>query len=523
MASSVLTVTNGQFPVGTSVAAYSRKNRQQGAPNGTVLATAAVSASSTLTFTGLVDDAEYTAYALVNSQHRYQDFSTRPAAASSTVTDVAVIKEAPLNVQYPEYGAKGDGVSVDTAAFTTAAAALPAKGGLIYAPSGEYIVNDWQPPAGKMVTVVGDGKGGTSDIFGTRLKRTTAGVPIVRAVGTTWATPGRSQVALQHLELDGAGLAGPVLIHDRASHVNHKSLRVARSGEELAVFTQLFDSYMEDVIFEAGALLATKPAVTFDAHTGDGSQGGSATVHINGAIFQGNGFTDLKLTGIPGEVAPTVGVQFTNLHMEGGLNAGSPYIDLDYAQLCSFIGVTLSTGGVRNVPFIQQLGTSAGSRANRIIGITIDAGLAVTYGIDHGVGALLVAGVNTCGTGLTTGILRVRNTVGPLDSSFDPGLAITNVARATRIKDERAMATVASTATMGMVAGRVVQVTGGAAITSITPTYPGDVVTLVFTSTATLTDGSNLKLSSTLVATPDDAITLVCDGTNWYETGRSVN
>ena len=39
----------------------------------------------------------------------------------------------------------------------------------------------------------------------------------------------------------------------------------------------------------------------------------------------------------------------------------------------------------------------------------------------------------------------------------------------------------------------------------------------------TFTDGSNLKLNGNFVTTADDTITLVYDGTNWYEMCRSVN
>lgn len=66
-------------------------------------------------------------------------------------------------------------------------------------------------------------------------------------------------------------------------------------------------------------------------------------------------------------------------------------------------------------------------------------------------------------------------------------------------------------------------ITGTTNITSVTASRAGREVTLVFASTPTFTDGSNLKLSADLVATADDSITLLCDGTNWVETGRSVN
>lgn len=67
------------------------------------------------------------------------------------------------------------------------------------------------------------------------------------------------------------------------------------------------------------------------------------------------------------------------------------------------------------------------------------------------------------------------------------------------------------------------EVTGTTTITSVTASWPGRKVTLVFTGALTFTDGSNLKLAGNFVTTADDTITLVCNGTNWYEVSRSVN
>lgn len=71
--------------------------------------------------------------------------------------------------------------------------------------------------------------------------------------------------------------------------------------------------------------------------------------------------------------------------------------------------------------------------------------------------------------------------------------------------------------------GDVLTITGNTNITSITASYAGRRVTLIFTGTPTVTDGSNLKLAGNLVATADDTLSLICDGTNWVETARSVN
>jgi hypothetical protein len=51
----------------------------------------------------------------------------------------------------------------------------------------------------------------------------------------------------------------------------------------------------------------------------------------------------------------------------------------------------------------------------------------------------------------------------------------------------------------------------------------GQMVTLVFAGALTFTDGSNLKLAGNFGTSADDTITLVCDGTNWYEVTRSAN
>lgn len=85
-------------------------------------------------------------------------------------------------------------------------------------------------------------------------------------------------------------------------------------------------------------------------------------------------------------------------------------------------------------------------------------------------------------------------------------------------------ATVASASTTTLPENAsVIEVTGTTEMKKINASRAGRKVTLVFASTPTVKDGENLKLSADLVATADDSLSLVCNGTNWYETGRSVN
>jgi hypothetical protein len=68
-------------------------------------------------------------------------------------------------------------------------------------------------------------------------------------------------------------------------------------------------------------------------------------------------------------------------------------------------------------------------------------------------------------------------------------------------------------------------ITGTTTITSITASWPGRFVILKFAGAATISDGNNLKLGTTLSpASADDVISLLCDGTNWYQVApASVN
>jgi hypothetical protein len=71
--------------------------------------------------------------------------------------------------------------------------------------------------------------------------------------------------------------------------------------------------------------------------------------------------------------------------------------------------------------------------------------------------------------------------------------------------------------------GNTFNITGTNSITGITIKTSGTLVVLVFASTAKLIKGGNLKLHSTFNGAADETISLVSDGTNWQEIGRSTN
>lgn len=77
----------------------------------------------------------------------------------------------------------------------------------------------------------------------------------------------------------------------------------------------------------------------------------------------------------------------------------------------------------------------------------------------------------------------------------------------------------ATTTTLGS-AGCFFDITGTTTITSVTAKPAGMIVMLQFDGALTFTDGSNLKLNGNFTTAADSTITLISDGTNWFELSR---
>lgn len=84
--------------------------------------------------------------------------------------------------------------------------------------------------------------------------------------------------------------------------------------------------------------------------------------------------------------------------------------------------------------------------------------------------------------------------------------------------------TIASAATLTLPpGGEYFYITGTTGITSIPASFPERRVTLQFDDVLTVTDGSNLRMAGNFTTSFMDTLSLICDGTNWTETSRSVN
>jgi hypothetical protein len=84
--------------------------------------------------------------------------------------------------------------------------------------------------------------------------------------------------------------------------------------------------------------------------------------------------------------------------------------------------------------------------------------------------------------------------------------------------------TVASAATITLRPDmEFVVLSGSTPVTAITASWPKRRVTFRSTGSVTVTDGGNLNLAGNITLDSNDTLTLICDGTNWYETSRSTN
>jgi len=130
--------------------------------------------------------------------------------------------------------------------------------------------------------------------------------------------------------------------------------------------------------------------------------------------------------------------------------------------------------------------------------------------------------LNTSGGGVTTGSGEVNTDDEPLATLSSLANAFAPTPYGTYSRMELQSLTAANTIAPWSVAS-LISVSGSTEIKKITATYNGHRITLKFSGAPKVTDGENLRLKETATFSADDTLTLVCDGTNWYEVSRSVN
>lgn len=237
---------------------------------------------------------------------------------------------------------------------------------------------------------------------------------------------------------------------------------------------------------------------------------GNSNIVINGGQLVG-WLDGLTATGVSGLVVG--GVQAINNYRNGFNINGGDRVSLSNCEAINQGSAAVTDAGFNlNSTDGSALWTVTGNTATQNGGGAQDYGFKVSL-TDNGANtgyitlmgntALYNGVADMALTGATQNINQSKNTLGVLTGGF---------------------VQIASAATVAIpVVGDIFGIFGNTTITNISNPQAGRRVSLIFSSVLTVTDGGNLKLNGNFVTTADDTLTLVGDGANWYETGRSVN
>lgn len=252
----------------------------------------------------------------------------------------------------------------------------------------------------------------------------------------------------------------------------------------------------------------------------------SSSFDGQGGVVFGRAFTQVKSAGLFVEYAgfaTDFKPEFTAYPTAPGLilPAGMSKCDFDGTQLihCKGAGgVIVGTVDVSfNGLFVHDNGKGLGTNADRN-GLNIQSGnvrlsLANISSGATTAGQLYDLGLNTADN---TGIINGAQ-LNAVYSVSCPGFVWANV-RGAFSRDVASAATITLPPTSDFF-----NITGAANIGAITASWIGRRVILKFAGAPTVTDGGNLKLAGNFTASPGATLSLVCDGTDWIETSRSVN
>jgi hypothetical protein len=419
-----------------------------------------------------------------------------------------------INVKSHPYNATGNGVTDDTAAIQAAIDALPSTGGTAFFPSGLYICAtglSWNKDA---VSLAGQGANGS----------------IIKFTGTGEGITVGDGVAVRN----GVGFRDLTIRGNQTQPATGIWLRICWQVNITNVNFTDFATYSLNA--ESGGHIRVIGCQGSNnvAYTGTYFRLSSVVVStIMGCTFESNGGTCISIGGACAEVTVTGcnhrGTAIGTFAVVGGSNIAFMGCT---AQNLTATGINASSG-VDNLNIsgnvFQGLAPSGSalllSNCDRVAvnGNVFrdwdDAVVNVTSGTDFAIVGNYIDADNRPiydGSG-ATGVVAHNVLIGNAPTVNGTGLRY-HENKMTPSLD------VASAATVTLPAwSDYVNITGTTPITSVTASYAGRKVTLKFAGILTFTDGSNLKLAGDFVTSADDTITLVCDGTNWFEVGRSAN
>ncbi len=216
--------------------------------------------------------------------------------------------------------------------------------------------------------------------------------------------------------------------------------------------------------------------------------------------------------------APTQGQLDCLVHLQGGVSMGiGRATDRRYAEAATDEMLAIWVKGDAHPHLIvspERLSLGAGESEPD------------TFLERSGTNALSTPGKMTASEFKTAVAQTVKGSKGPAGGALNNLLlALSEVGV---IQNESSSATLevasASTISLGENCPTLVKLSGSNEVKKINATNTGHVVFILFLAGAKLVAGENLKLPATITGTSDDVVSLVCDGTNWYQvSAASVN
>lgn len=227
-----------------------------------------------------------------------------------------------------------------------------------------------------------------------------------------------------------------------------------------------------------------------------------------------------------GAIRPTYVIRncgFDENNMDGLINLTGNSTQTVIVEGC---GVASGFGGEAAQPAMQFTGFRRVVVKDSFIGLSLNtadhsAGTFTDVGDVQLDNVIMEYGAKFFTSAGTTKRVKIRNS--SLQGNGTYPLGVNNTANALIDSDFGMPATASASALAPR--GLTTHVTGTTTITSITATNlkPGDVLTLIFDSTAAINDGNNLVLAGNFTGDANRVLVLRYDGTNFYEQSRSTN